>query len=44
MTVSWYGMRNGRSVPQSKYGLTTTDVITYGAESSSLRAPWSPNR
>ena len=24
MTVSWYGMRGGRSLPQSKNGLMTT--------------------
>ena len=30
-------VRGGRSSPQSKYGLTTTDVIVCGAESRSLR-------
>ncbi|ARX87224.1 hypothetical protein SMD44_06705 [Streptomyces alboflavus] len=42
MTVSLYGVRGGRSSPQSKYGLTTTDVIMCGAESRSLRSSGEP--
>ena len=30
MTVSCSGMSGGRSLPQSKYGLCTTDLGTYG--------------
>ncbi len=44
MTVSWYGVRGGRSSPQSKYGFTTTDVIVCGAESMSLRLSGDPKR
>ena len=44
MTVSWYGIRSGRSLAQSKNGLITTDVIAYGAESASLKESGSPNR
>ena len=38
MTVWWYGMRSGRSLPQSKNGLITTERCVYGAESRSLNA------
>ena len=38
MTVLWYGVFGGRSTPQSKYGLVTTDFGMCGAESSSLRS------
>ena len=37
MTVSWYGIRGGRWRFQSKYGFTTTERGTYGAESALLR-------
>ncbi len=39
MTVLWYGVFGGRSVPQSKYGLTTTDFGMWAAESWSFRLP-----
>ena len=42
MTDSFSGMSGGRSLPQSKYGLCTTDLGTYGALSSSLREFSSP--
>src|SRR6185312_11503492 len=43
MTVSWYGMRGGRSRFQSKYGFTTTERGTYGAESALFRRSGGPN-
>jgi len=39
MTVSWYGVRGGRSLPQSKYGLETTERGIDDAES--LASAWS---
>jgi hypothetical protein len=42
MTVSAYSWFGGRSVPQSKYGLITTDFGMLAAESSSLRLSGSP--
>src|SRR5579863_765719 len=43
MTVSWYGIRGGRSRFQSKYGFTTTERGTYGAESALFRRSGCPN-
>src|ERR1044071_6577567 len=34
MTVWWNGMRSGRSLAQSKYGLMTTERIAYDADSA----------
>ena len=44
MTVSAYGVRGGRSSPQSKNGLITTLVGMYGALSAVLIRARSPNR
>ena len=41
-TVSCHGVPGGRSLPQSKYGLTTTERGTKGALSASLVFPGSP--
>ena len=43
MTDSLSSTSGGRSLPQSKKGLCTTDLGTKGALSSSLRESSSPN-